>query len=159
MSAMLEFDNNCPQISGVPQAEAFQNWLDQTLTRLPARPTQKPLTVGVRIVDEEESAQLNSFYRQKDYATNVLSFSNELPAAVLDALDEIPLGDLAICAPVVTREAQEQGKALSAHWAHMFIHGILHLHGFDHVLDTDAERMEALEVEILESIGVSNPYS
>ncbi len=158
MSAMLEFDNTCPQISGVPKAEIFQNWLNQTLTLLPEPNLSKPLIVGVRIVDEEESAQLNKHYRQKDYATNVLSFSSELPEAVLDSLDEIPLGDLAICAPVVARESEEQHKPLQAHWAHIFIHGLLHLHGFDHVVDADAEQMEALEVKILETIGVANPY-
>nr|WP_275099954.1 rRNA maturation RNase YbeY [Sedimenticola hydrogenitrophicus] len=108
----------------------------------------------VRIVDREESRQLNREYRGKDSPTNVLSFPFEAPAVVANDL----LGDLVICAPLVAEEAAEQGKPLEAHWAHLLVHGVLHLLGFDHINDPEAETMEGLEVEILESLGYSDPY-
>lgn len=110
----------------------------------------------IRIVDEAESAVLNSQYRDKPGPTNVLSF----PADHESLPEELrcELGDLVVCAPVVAREALEQGKAMDAHWAHMVVHGVLHLRGFDHVEAADAERMEALEIEILRDLGYSNPY-
>nr|WP_141737128.1 rRNA maturation RNase YbeY [Marinobacter sp. X15-166B] len=111
--------------------------------------------VTIRIVDAEESAQLNSRYRGKDGPTNVLSFPFEAPAGIT-----VPLaGDLIICVPVVTAEARQQGKSLAAHWAHMVVHGMLHLQGFDHINDTDAEVMEALEIKLLEQLGFCNPYA
>jgi len=158
MSAMLEFENACPQLEGVPSEEQFRNWVSLALDQAANASTTKPIVVGIRVVDALESAQLNKHYRHKDYATNVLSFGNELPANILETLDEIPLGDLAICAPVVEREALEQNKTLQAHWAHMVIHGVLHLQGFDHEEEEDAERMEALECLILERLGLANPY-
>nr|WP_264673117.1 rRNA maturation RNase YbeY [Marinobacter nanhaiticus] len=110
--------------------------------------------VTLRIVNEDESASLNGQYRQKDYPTNVLSFPFEQPEGI-----EVPLaGDLVICAGVVAREAQEQHKTLDAHWAHMVIHGMLHLQGYDHIDDREAEEMEALEVRLLAELGFSNPY-
>nr|WP_228276757.1 rRNA maturation RNase YbeY [Marinobacter sp. JSM 1782161] len=110
--------------------------------------------VTLRIVDEDESAALNGQYRQKDRPTNVLSFPFEQPEGIT-----LPLaGDLVICAPVVAREAHEQGKTLSAHWAHMVIHGMLHLQGYDHIDDRDAEIMETLEIRLLAELGFSNPY-
>ena len=110
--------------------------------------------VCVRIVDREESQQLNHQYRDKDYPTNVLSFPADLPPEL-----ELPLlGDLVVCAPVVTTEALEQKKAPQAHWAHMLIHGILHLLGYDHVDDSDAEKMEALETQLLTSLDYPPPY-
>ncbi|WP_271273214.1 rRNA maturation RNase YbeY [Aliamphritea hakodatensis] len=110
--------------------------------------------LSVRIVDEAESQQLNNDYRGKDKPTNVLSFPFEVPEGIeLDLL-----GDLVICAPVVSREADEQNKPLMHHWAHMVIHGCLHLLGFDHINDADAEEMEALEVKLLSQLDISNPY-
>ncbi len=110
--------------------------------------------LSVRIVDEAESQQLNNDYRGKDKPTNVLSFPFEVPEGIeLDLL-----GDLVICAPVVSREADEQNKPLMHHWAHMVIHGCLHLLGFDHINDSDAEEMEALEVKLLSQLDISNPY-
>jgi len=158
MNAMLEFENTCPQCQGVPSEEEFHNWINLALSETPPNTTEKPCVVGIRIVDELESAQLNSQYRHKDYATNVLSFANDLPTNILDALEEIPLGDLAICAPVVAREASEQNKTLHAHWAHMVIHGVLHLQGFDHEDEAEAETMESLECKTLAKIGLANPY-
>ena len=108
----------------------------------------------VRIVDEDESAQLNQTYRHKAGPTNVLSFPFENPPGV-----DLPLlGDVVICAPVVEREAGEQHKAPQAHWAHMVVHGTLHLQGYDHIDAKDAEQMEQLEIGILEQLGFSNPY-
>lgn len=108
----------------------------------------------IRIVDSAESQALNRDYRGKDKPTNVLSFPFEAPPGVESEL----LGDLVICAPVVAQEAAEQGKPLKAHWAHMVVHGILHLLGYDHEEDEEAECMEALEVERLEILGIANPY-
>ncbi|MBA1146058.1 rRNA maturation RNase YbeY [Ectothiorhodospiraceae bacterium WFHF3C12] len=110
--------------------------------------------LSVRIVDAEEGRELNRRYRDKDYATNVLSFPVELPAGV-----EMPLlGDLVICAGVVAREAAEQGKAPEAHWAHLTVHGVLHLLGHDHIEHEDAEVMESLEQAILARLGYPDPY-
>ncbi len=108
----------------------------------------------VRISDEAEIRELNATYRGKDYATNVLSFPFEAPPGV-----DIPLlGDIIICATVVAREAAEQKKPLEAHWAHMVIHGTLHLLGYDHIEDAEAEVMEGLEISLLTDLGYANPY-
>ncbi|WP_230460507.1 rRNA maturation RNase YbeY [Sansalvadorimonas verongulae] len=110
--------------------------------------------ISVRIVDVEEGRELNAQWRQKDYATNVLSFPSDLPVELGLPL----LGDLVICAPVVEREADEQQKTLTSHWAHMVIHGTLHLLGYDHIEDDEAETMEALETSIMLSLGFNDPY-
>lgn len=112
------------------------------------------LELSVRIVDERESAELNGRYRGRRYPTNVLSFPFEAPPGVDVAL----LGDLVICAPVVAREAAEQGKPLAAHWAHMVVHGVLHLLGYDHEQPAEAEHMEGLEIRLLSRLGFENPY-
>lgn len=108
----------------------------------------------VRVVDEDESRELNATYRGKDKPTNVLSFPFEVPPDVPCA----HLGDLVICAAVVEREAAEQGKPLDAHWAHMVVHGTLHLLGYDHIEDGEAETMEAEEIRILRQLGYADPY-
>ncbi|HWO99279.1 MAG TPA: rRNA maturation RNase YbeY [Methylococcus sp.] len=110
--------------------------------------------VLIRIVDADEGAALNERYRGKRGPTNVLSFPFAVPPGIPNRL----LGDLVICAPVVEREAREQGKSAEAHWAHMVVHGMLHLQGYDHVEEREAEIMEAREVEILSKLGVENPY-
>lgn len=115
--------------------------------------------VSVRIVSEDEMMSLNRTYRGKDRPTNVLAFPaelNDLPGLPVDNAGF--LGDLLICAPVVTREAEEQGKEAAAHWCHMLVHGMLHLLGHDHETDDEARRMEALEVAALARQGVENPY-
>ena len=123
-------------------------------------------TLGIRIVDEDESAELNHTYRDKPGPTNVLSFPFDMPdlPAALAATEneEIPtklLGDLVICAPVVAREAAEQGKPLPAHWAHMVVHGVLHLLGYDHLDKAEAAEMEGLEQRLLAELGVGDPYA
>ena len=110
--------------------------------------------ISLLIVDEAEGAELNSQWRNKNGPTNVLSFPSDLPAELGLPL----LGDLIICAPVVAREALEQKKSLNSHWAHMMVHGTLHLLGFDHIDDDQAEEMESLEADILARIGYPDPY-
>ncbi|WP_417501637.1 rRNA maturation RNase YbeY [Marinobacter sp.] len=134
--------------SGVPAEPQLQTWAQAAW--LGADPSE----VTIRIVDIEESQSLNHQYRGKDKPTNVLSFPFEAPAGIT-----VPLaGDLVICAPVVENEAKVQHKEPSAHWAHMVIHGMLHLQGYDHINDEDAEAMEALEIQLLAKFGFSNPY-
>jgi probable rRNA maturation factor len=108
--------------------------------------------VGIRVVGSRESRALNERWRGRDKPTNVLSF----PAA--PELRGRQIGDIVVCAPVVAREAREQGKALAAHWAHMIVHGTLHLVGFDHLRRADAKRMEGRERALLARIGVADPY-
>jgi probable rRNA maturation factor len=144
----VDIDNAC-DAQDVPDNASFLHWISCTL-----QGERQRADVAVRIVDEEESAALNAHYRQKNTATNVLSFSSELP----EEYEPPILGDLAICADVVRREAQQQHKTVTAHWAHMVIHGTLHLLGFDHIDETDAAIMEAREIAILASLGFPDPY-
>ncbi|KGY08950.1 rRNA maturation RNase YbeY [Vibrio sinaloensis] len=134
---------------GLPTERDFQTWLDKTII-----PFQQDAELTIRIVDEEESHQLNHEYRGKDKPTNVLSFPFEVPPGIEMNL----LGDLVICKQVVEREAQEQNKPLLAHWAHMVVHGSLHLLGYDHIEDDEAEEMESLETEIMQEMGFEDPY-
>ncbi|MBN6524273.1 rRNA maturation RNase YbeY [Acinetobacter pittii] len=115
--------------------------------------------IGVACVDLDESQQLNLQYREKDKPTNVLSFPSDIPEEVLPMLDALPLGDLVICIPVVLQEALEQKKTAQNHFAHLLVHGVLHLLGYDHeTSDEDAEEMECLEIEILAKLNIANPY-
>ncbi len=114
--------------------------------------------VVVRIVGEEESQGLNRDYRGKDYPTNVLSFPYDEPPVPLEEGETDYLGDLVICLPVMEREAVEQGKTPVQHWAHLLIHGLLHLQGYDHITDDEAVEMEGLETEILGKLGFPDPY-
>ena len=134
----------------VPGEVLFQQWARAAADAA----ANEAAELSIRVVDEDESAGLNQTYRHKSGPTNVLSFPCEVPAGVPNDL----LGDLVICAPVVAREALEQGKNPEAHWAHMVIHGVLHLRGYDHLQEDEAEQMEALEVEILDGLGYPNPY-
>lgn len=137
------------QATDLPTASHLQQWLEAAVL-----PFQQEAEVTIRIVDEAESQQLNYQYRAKDKPTNVLSFPFQCPPGI-----DLPLlGDLVICAQVVASEAAEQGKAPATHWAHMVIHGCLHLLGFDHINDDDAAEMEAEEIQILQQLGISNPY-
>ena len=137
--------------SGVPSAASFREWANAALAGAKRR---RQAELSIRIVDAAEGRELNRDFRGKDYATNVLSFPAELPPGV-----QLPLiGDLAICAPVVAREAAEQGKPPRHHWAHMTVHGVLHLLGYDHIVDAEAEAMESLETRILAKLGIPDPY-
>ena len=148
---MLELDLQRATDAAAPDDAAFRRWCELALRQ---RSADSEMTI--RLVDEAEGRELNRTYRHKDYATNVLSF----PADVPDELLDIPLlGDLVICVPVVEREAAEQGKALEAHWAHLVIHGCLHLLGYDHLEDDEAEEMEALERTLLAELGHPDPYA
>ena len=135
--------------AGLPSAVSFRRWAAAA-----AQGRIKRADLAIRLVDAKEGRALNRHYRGKDYATNVLSFPVELPAGVTLPL----LGDLVICAPVVTKEALEQGKPLAAHFAHLTVHGVLHLLGLDHEDEREAEAMEQLEREILADLGVPDPY-
>ena len=134
---------------GVPSSQSFKRWAEAACQR-----RIKRADIAIRVVDEKEGHALNKHYRGKDYATNVLSFPAELPEGVTLPL----LGDLVICAPVVAREAQEQHKTLAAHYAHLTIHGVLHLLGLDHDNDNEALVMETIEREILADMGYPDPY-
>ena len=144
-------------IADLPSEADFRRWAEAAL-RAAGETASNDLMLDIRIVGEGESQALNRDYRGKDKPTNVLSFPAELPPELIAELDEVPLGDLAICAEVVAREALEQGKPLQAHWAHMTVHGVLHLLGHDHVEEADAARMEPLEIRILAELGFDNPY-
>lgn len=135
--------------AGIPAQSDIQRWLNAAI-----KPFQAEAEVTVRIVDNSESQQLNLQYRGKDKPTNVLSFPFQAPAGL-----ELPLlGDLIVCAQVVQTEAEEQQKLLNDHWAHMVVHGCLHLLGFDHINDDDAVEMEEEEIQILAGLGIKNPY-
>jgi len=136
---------------GVPSRIDFRRWLRA------AEPGAARITV--RIVDEDEGRELNRDYRGKDYATNVLTFAYD-EGEDMPLPEGLPLmGDLVLCRQVVEREAAEQGKALEAHYAHLSVHGMLHLQGFDHIEDAEAEEMEAREREILAGLGYPDPYA
>jgi probable rRNA maturation factor len=137
----------------VPRDERFQAWVEAALAGRAG-----DFNLGIRIVGEDEALRYNLDYRGKDYATNVLSFPAELPDGLPEELRHSQLGDLLICAPIVTREAREQGKGEADHWAHLVIHGVLHLLGYDHERGDDAVAMESLEVEILAALGIADPY-
>ncbi len=131
------------EMNGLPTSTQFKRWARNTI--------RVDSEITLRIVDEPEGRELNNAYRQKDYATNVLTFPlAEEPFIVADIL---------ICAPVVAKEAKEQGKSLEAHFAHLTIHGVLHAHGYDHEVAEQAELMESVETQILTKLGYSDPYA
>lgn len=139
----------------VPAADDIAIWVNRAID---AAGSSGDLEVSVRVVDVSEMQQLNSEFRGQDKATNVLSFpAGDFAGLPEDA--EQPLGDIVVCAAVVTDEAERQGKLQPHHWAHMIVHGTLHLLGFDHEKDSDAAEMENLEVRILGKHGVANPYA
>ena len=130
------------ELANLPTKAQFKKWAKAAL--------RVDTEVTIRIVDEAEGRALNSTYRGKDYATNVLTFP----------LTETPhlMGDIIICAPVVMAEAAAQNRSLVAHYAHLTVHGVLHLHGYDHEIEAQAELMESLEITILQKLGYANPY-
>ncbi len=142
--------------ANAPKKHQIRRWAQAAL--------QRDVEVTVRLVGEAEGRELNREYRGKDYATNVLTFTygegTEIPAVASADLHGGPLvGDLVLCMPVVVREAAEQGKTLEAHFAHLVVHGMLHLQGHDHEFEADAERMEALERQIMAGLGYADPYA
>ncbi|TVO72480.1 rRNA maturation RNase YbeY [Sedimenticola selenatireducens] len=148
MNLLIELQHRV-EADGAPDPLQFQKWAEAALdNRL------DHVELVIRVVDRDESQQLNRDYRGMDKPTNVLSFPFDAPEVV----ESNHIGDLVICAPVVAEEAQQQGKPLEAHWAHLVVHGVLHLLGFDHINDEQAEEMESLEVEVLDRLGFSDPY-
>jgi probable rRNA maturation factor len=148
MSAEIEIQR-ASSATNLPCESEFQRWASAALLNT------KKNSVVIRLVDSDESQQLNKDYRGVDKPTNVLSFPFEAPAEIADEF----LGDMIICAPVVEQEANLQNKPLHAHWAHMVVHGMLHLQGYDHQNDQQAEQMEKLEVEVLATLGFPDPYA
>ncbi|WP_305403262.1 rRNA maturation RNase YbeY [Photobacterium leiognathi] len=149
MAIYLDLQYATESQDGLPTEAEFQQWLDAAVT-----PFQADAEVTIRLVDEADSHELNLEYRGKDRPTNVLSFPFEAPPGIELEL----LGDLIICRQVVEKEALEQNKPLKAHWAHMVVHGCLHLLGYDHIEDDEAEEMEGLETEIMQNMGFVDPY-
>lgn len=147
MSIIVDFENATQQAT--PDAQSFEQWVKMALAE-----SYEQAELSVRINGEEEMTALNDRFRGQNKPTNVLSFPADLPESLA-----IPfLGDIAICAPVIEREALEQHKLLESHYAHMVIHGALHLAGYDHIDDSAAKEMEALEIKIMGKLGFANPY-
>lgn len=140
------------QSTDLPSDQQFEEWVRATLQQVAADRSHTQL--AIRIVDEAEGTKLNEQWRHKQGATNVLSFS----MTGLDLIAPAILGDIVICAPVVAREASDQSKALHCHWAHLVIHGVLHLLDYDHINAGDAEAMESLEINIMKQLGYPDPY-
>ena len=148
MRAKIDLQNDeC--LTGLPLQKEFETWVNASL-----RQNFDNLEQTIRMVGRTECSRLNLRYRAIDAPTNVLSF-----AAENDYLDYECLGDLVICAPIVEQEAQQQGKLPQAHWAHMVVHGMLHLQGYDHQDVSEADEMETLEIKILSTLGYTNPYN
>lgn len=155
MNLNLDIQIAC-QDTDLPSAEDLEQWVRKTLENTVQRPRRLAdgVDLTIRIVDSHESQSLNAQYRDKDKPTNVLSFPAELPEHI-----DIPLlGDMVVCASVVASEAGQQHKTLQAHWAHMVVHGTLHLLGYDHIEEDEAEEMEALETRILTAMQFPPPY-
>jgi probable rRNA maturation factor len=147
MSVTLDLQIACD--GDVPSESQFQQWVDAALADV-----KEDCELSIRLVETDESQELNSTYRGKDKPTNVLSFPFEAPVEI----EPILLGDLVVCSAIVKQEAMEQNKQEHDHWAHMVVHGCLHLLGYDHIDDDEAEEMEALERTILKSLAISDPY-
>lgn len=155
MPAMLHLDLQLKsRAAHIPSARLLTRWINAALAgRVDAG---RPVELTLRIVGPTEMRTLNREYRDKDYATNVLSFPFDMPADV-----ELPvrvLGDIVLCAQTVQREAREQEKDIRAHWAHLVVHGVLHLLGLDHMNKRDAARMEGVEIAVLSALGIPDPY-
>ena len=137
----------------IPQDAQFRAWAEAALAGRVGE-----FSLAIRIADEDVARRFNRDYRGKDHATNVLSFPADLPEGLPEELRASQLGDLLICAPVVAHEAERQGKPEADHWAHLVVHGLLHLLGYDHQNDQEAAAMEALEKDILAGLGIPDPY-
>lgn len=148
----LELSLQKATLTSTPLSADFELWVTHTLKTL--QPHQEHAEMTIRLVDNEEMSALNMRFRNKNGPTNVLSFPAQLP----EGLDLPILGDIIICAPLVELEAQQQQKSLKLHWAHLTVHGILHLLGYDHQNDEDATVMETLEINVLNQLGYENPY-
>ena len=153
---MLRFEVQNATDSAVPEV----SWLSECASR--AYQGEREASAVLRIVNRDEAQQLNRDYRSKDYATNILSFPTDysgIPEGVLDEDEQSYLGDIVVCADVVVEQAHDQHKQPDQHWAHLVIHGMLHLQGYDHVEEKEASEMEAIEIKLLEQLGVPDPYN
>ena len=153
MTVQVDVQNACDDAT-VPEVPIVESWIESAVV---AAGIDVDTEVSVRVVSPEEVYALNSKYRGKDKPTNVLSFPAGKVAGLPDDMPQL-LGDIVVCAQVVRDEAREQGKAVADHWAHMLVHGTLHLIGFDHETDSEAAEMEALETRILSDQGLADPY-
>ena len=158
MNVDLELQNPYT-LTSIPDKSDCQHWVETALLTIGYN---KPCTIVIRFVNETEAKMLNHDFRDKNYATNVLSFSYEASDIELGIAElantENHIGDLVLCEKIVLDEAKQQNKVPIQHWAHLIIHGTLHLNGYDHLTDDEAEKMETLEIETLKKIGYANPY-
>ena len=154
MNATINISNSCAD-KWVPTIEQCKSWLNCALQ---VAAQTGPCSISLSFVDAASSQSLNSDYRGKDKPTNVLSFPAEFPSELAEQVGAYPLGDIVICASVVEEEALAQGKELTAHWAHLTIHGLFHLLGYLHDQQGNAAEMEKLEINTLEKLGIANPY-
>ena len=154
MNATVNISNSCADkwVPTIEQCEAG------SIALCRSRQQTGPCSISLSFVDAASSQSLNSDYRGKDKPTNVLSFPAEFPSELAEQVQSYPLGDIVICAAVVEEEALDQGKELTAHWAHLTIHGLFHLLGYLHDQQSNAEEMEKLEINTLERLGIPNPY-
>tara|TARA_B100000214_G_C23719176_1_gene513458 strand:+ start:209 stop:682 length:474 start_codon:yes stop_codon:yes gene_type:complete len=146
---------NDSEIQTTIDSNEMQNWVVTTLKSIKV---DSDISICIKLVDLKEAAELNLKYRKKDEATNVLSFSSVMPNSLYCMLPVRHLGDVVICPEIVKNEAAEQRKSEIAHYAHLIIHGTLHLNGFRHKTKNDAKNMEKEEIKILEKLGFPNPY-
>lgn len=149
MTVLVDLQLACEN-SHIPSRKDIETWLNAALDNI-----RHEVEVTVRVVNEHDSGELNERWRQASGPTNVLSFPADSDTRISPEL----LGDIVICATVIEKEALQQNKPVKSHWAHIVVHGALHLLGYDHVQDNDAEKMEALEIDILEKLGIDNPYN
>ena len=149
MSFQIHIENGCTSHFELPKEEHFRQWVETALL-----PFREDGEVNIRIVENDEMTQLNGQYRDKEKPTNVLAFAYHPTTDDPEPL----LGDIAVCAPVVLAEASQQNKPVEHHWAHLIMHGTLHLLGFDHIENEDAEQMEQQEIELLAQLNIPNPY-
>ncbi len=154
MTVTVEIDNHCAS-HWVPDESNCLRSLQATLEYLCR---EEDCSISLKFITSEESAELNSHYRGKAGATNVLSFAADFPQSIVTDIGLRPLGDLAICPEVLEREAAEQNKSLQSHWTHILVHGLLHLLGYEHGEEAAATTMENIEIEVLKKLGISNPY-
>tara|TARA_B110000858_G_scaffold198483_1_gene265545 strand:- start:1985 stop:2458 length:474 start_codon:yes stop_codon:yes gene_type:complete len=154
MNATIDISNSCED-QWAPSIEQCENWLN---TGLEAAGKIRPCSISLSFVDPTDSQSLNRDYRDKDKPTNVLSFPAEFPIELQQQVDTYPLGDIVICAAVVAEEAKAQNKELTSHWAHLTLHGLFHLLGYQHDTESSAIEMETLEINTLEILGIPNPY-
>jgi probable rRNA maturation factor len=149
MAITVDVQRAC-ETASLPDDKAFHDWVSGACSHIKKADAE----ICIRLVDSEAMAELNQTYRQREGATNILSFEMELP----DMIESNEMGDLVICAPLVQEEARQQNKPEMHHWAHLVIHGLLHLAGYDHTTDNEARAMETMEISILSDMNIPDPY-